>query len=316
MTAPHALGVDIGGTKTLAALVDGDGTPGTSHVLPTPASNGARAVLDCAVELALTAAGSNHIDYLGIGAAGVIDHHTGRVLSATSALPGWQGTDIRAAFAAAFPSASVQVINDVQAFTLAESKYGAGSGVDTVLGVTAGTGIGGALVLGGTIHWGASNAAGHIGHVLVTGAEGQRCSCGKTGHLEAVASGTAMTEIYRKGGGTAETLRDVARAAAAGDDSARAVLDHGADALGSILGSVANMVDPDVVVMGGGMTGLGAEWLERVRAAAHATTIPAIGRIRIEASTLGGKSAAIGAACAARDLHRSRNDSRTAGEHQ
>ncbi|WP_051479236.1 ROK family protein [Arthrobacter sp. H5] len=299
MTPEPSLGVDIGGTKTIAALIQG-GDPGPSHELPTPASDGADAVLASAVELALAAAGDHRIDHVGVGAAGVIDHSTGRVLSATTALPGWQGTDVQAAFKAAFPNASVQVVNDVQAFTLAEWLYGAGRGASTVLGVTAGTGIGGALIIGGTIHCGATYAAGHIGHVLIPGAEGRLCPCGKYGHLEAVASGTAMTERYRELGRAAETLRDVAHAASTGDVAAHAVLDQGADALGAGLGSIANVLDPDVIVLGGGVARLGARWLERVRTAANAVTIPAIGQLRIEESMLGNAAVAVGASCTAR----------------
>lgn len=316
MTAGTSLGVDIGGTKTLVALVNNDGSPGPIHESPTPAAHGADAVLDRAIELALDAAGNRRVDYLGIGAAGVIDHATGQVLSATSALPGWQGTDIRSVFEAAFPSAVVRVINDVQAFTLAESAYGAGAGIHTVLGVTAGTGIGGALILGGTIHWGAKNAAGHIGHVLVPGAEGRLCPCGKFGHLEAIASGTAMTKSYGELGGTAETLRDVAQAASTGDDTALGVLEQGADALGASLASLANVLDPGVIVLGGGVTLLGAWWLARVRAAAKAVSIPALGQLRIEESMVGRAAVAIGAAYATHTVPAAINGSPRIGAHR
>jgi predicted NBD/HSP70 family sugar kinase len=111
-----------------------------------------------------------------------------------------------------------------------------------------------------------------------------------------------MTELFREAGGTAGTLRDVDRAAAAGDSAARDVLHRGAEALGVALGSFANVFDPDLVVIGGGVAGLGQWWLDRVRTAARATTIPAVGDLRIEVSTVGAAAVAVGAVSAARSL--------------
>ena len=303
----YSLGVDIGGTKTLAALVDDFGRAARTFEAPTPASGGPTAILGTALRLAGLAlaelpAGAQPIDSVGIGSAGVIDQATGTVLSSTSALVDWAGTDIRRAFQNAFPGLSVIVVNDVQAFTWAETVHSVAAGSTQVFGVMVGTGIGGGLVVDGRIHTGAHSAAGHLGHIVVAGAAGLPCPCGRDGHLESIASGPAMTAAYRRVGGTADDLRAVAAAAANGDALARDILDTGADAVGSAIGSVANLLDPELIVIGGGVTGLGADWLGRVRLAAARTTIPAIGPLRIEPGLLGAGAVAIGAARLARPV--------------
>lgn len=300
-----ALGVDIGGTKTLATLVDNSGVAAGVCEGPTPAAGGPDAVLDGAIDLARRAlnalpGGAEAVAAIGVGAAGVIDAATGTVLSATSSLPGWSGTDIRRAFQDAFPGLDVVVVNDVQAFTWAETVHGSAFGRSIVLGVMVGTGIGGGLVVGGRLVDGAHSAAGHLGHVTVASAAGLRCPCGRSGHLEAVASGPAMTDAYRRAGGDARDLRAVAAAATSGDPIARVILDAGADAVGIAIGSVANMIDPDTVVIGGGVTGLGDGWLDRVRVAAAGTAVPALGLLQIDVGTLGATAVAIGAAELAR----------------
>lgn len=306
MIPTHALGVDIGGTKTLVTLVDDSGTPGRVFAAPTPALNGPEAILDNAIGLARRVLSeSSHpplaMRDIGIGSAGVVDAKTGIVRFATTSLPGWAGTDIRGAFLRAFPAAVVTVVNDVQAFTLAETVHGSAAGRELVLGVMAGTGIGGGIV-NGSIVQGAHFAAGHIGHVDVPSAAGMPCPCGRSGHLESVASGTAMTAAYRRAGGDADDLQAVAAAANGGDVIAQGILDTGADALGLAIGSIANVLDPDQIVVGGGVASLGEWWLARVRKAAGKTTMPLIGEPRIALGTLGEAAVAIGAARVARPL--------------
>ena len=305
----YAIGVDIGGTKTFAALVDDSGQAIAAFEEPTPAANGPAAILGTALRLAGRAraalpAGSQPIDAIGIGSAGVIDSKTGIVLSSTSSLTGWAGTDIRQAFEHALPHLAVTVVNDVQAFTWAETVHGAASGSTQVFGVMIGTGIGGGLVIDGRLHSGAHSAAGHLGHVVIAGADGVPCPCGRHGHLESIASGPAMTDAYRHAGGSADDLRAVAAAANRGDALARGILEAGADAVGFAIGSVANVLDPELIVIGGGVTGLGSGWLARVRSAAGRTTIPVIGVLRIESGVLGAAAVVIGAARLAQPISR------------
>ena len=304
MIGSPAVGVDIGGTKTLATLVDDAGTPGRIFVAATAADAGPDAILATAIGLARHALSEIPATAIGIGSAGVVDRTTGIVQSATTALPGWAGTDIRQAFLSAFPAAVVTVVNDVQAFTLAETVHGAATGSTFVAGVMVGTGIGGGLVTDARILDGAHWAAGHLGHVESAAAAGLACPCGRIGHLESVASGAAMTAAYRRAGGHADDLQSVAVAARGGDLVARGILDTGADALGTAIGSIANMLDPEVVVVGGGVAGLGESWLDRVRTATRGATIPALGELRIVRGALGESAVAIGAARVARPLVR------------
>jgi glucokinase len=299
MMTRSTVGLDIGGTKTLAALVAPDGSVIDSLTAPTPGSAGPYAVLGVAIELTRRVLAHRVPAAIGVGAAGVIDSGTGVVRSSTGSLIGWGGTDIRGSLLSAFPGVPVTVLNDVQAFALGESAHGVGRGVDDLLGVTVGTGIGGALLLAGRLVIGAHSAAGHIGHVVVPGAVGSACPCGRTGHLEAIASGPAMTRAGRRAGLVVDDLQAIAILAAAGDSVAVRVLDGGARALGLALGSLANVLDPELVVIGGGVAGLGDAWLELVRRAAHETTIPVIGAVRIERGSLGDDAVAVGAAVSA-----------------
>lgn len=300
MTGTLTLGLDIGGTKTLAALIDEHGRASHVREAATPAQSGPRAVLDNAISLAREALGDTRVTAIGVGSAGVIETDIGVVLSATGALRDWAGTDLQGAILAEFPTVTVRVLNDVQAFTVAEGHHGAAAGARLVLGVMVGTGIGGGLIVNGEVVTGAHSATGHIGHILVPPATGIPCPCGRSGHVESVASGPAMTEAFRRLGGTATTLAEVAAAAERGDKKALQVLADGADAVGLAVGSIANVIDPDVVVIGGGVTNLGSSWIDRVREAAHTTTIPALGDLRIEQALLGSTAVAIGAAYEAR----------------
>lgn len=289
------VGVDIGGTKTLAALIDQQGVCVSAQGSATPAADGPDAVLRNALALVDNVLDGASPSYVGIGSAGVIDPSTGRVVSATDSLPAWTGTDLVAAVRREYPSAAAAALNDVAAFTLAEATFGAGAGSRSVLGVMAGTGIGGALVLDGKPYFGRHSAAGHIGHMAVPGAEGLPCPCGRTGHLEAAVSGPSMTAAHRRCGGDSRSLQEVAAAGAAGEAAAQSVLDRGAEMLGYALGSLVNILDPDVVVVSGGVTSLGLDWFEKVTASANAQTIPAVGIPEIRLGKTGNTAVALGA---------------------
>lgn len=292
--------VDIGGTKTAAGLVGPDGVLVEKAAAPTPGRAGPDAVLSTVVRL-VRGLGGDPVA-VGVGSAGVIDPGRGVVVSATDVLTGWAGTDLRGRLTAEF-GVPVAVDNDIHAHALGETWRGAGRDAADLLFVAVGTGVGASLVLDGRVRRGAHSVAGHAGHVPVAAAAGVRCTCGATGHLEAVASGPAMLASYRASG-TAASLAEVDGRARAGDRHAIAVLAAGATALGSVLGGLVNTVDPEVVVVGGGVAGCGEHWWRPLRSAVTAELLPAIRDVPVVPAALGGDGALIGAARSAWEVVR------------
>ncbi|MEV4245146.1 ROK family protein [Streptosporangium canum] len=363
------VGVDIGGTKTSAGLVDSSGTLLAVRTLPTPAAQGPAAVLDTAVGLvAEVASGAGDVTAVGVGSAGVVDPRRGVIVSATGAITGWAGTDLRGEVSRRL-GLPVTVGNDVHAHALGEQWRGAAAGYADVLLVAVGTGIGASVVLGGRVLRGAHSVAGHAGHVPAVAAAGRPCPCGGHGHVEAVASGPAMLAEYRARATAAVTepsgvpgpsgvtgasgvpgpsgvtgasgvpgpsgvtgasgvpgpsgvtgasgisgpsgvpgppgatgpaavsgLADVARLAAQGDRIAVSVLTGGAAALGSTIGGLMNVIDPEVVVVGGGVAACGELWWQALREGIAAEVLPALREVPVGPAALGGDAALLGAA--------------------
>ncbi|AHH93526.1 ROK family protein [Kutzneria viridogrisea] len=296
MTARWAVGVDVGGTKIAGALVGADGVVRGRTVVPTPARDGARAVLAAMAELVRALAAGTPVVGVGVGTGGVVDAATGTVLSATDLLPGWAGTDV-AGELRALTGLPVRVDNDGNALALGEHHFGAGRGLRDGVYVTVGTGIGGGIVLDGVLRRGATHSAGELGHLPVPGAEGRRCSCGATGHVEAVASGPAMTSRYREVTGEQVTdLRAIAERALAGEQAASAVLAEGGAALGAALAGLANALDPQVVVLGGGVAEIGEPFLGPVERALRSAALPGPSRVALRPALLGTDAPLAGAA--------------------
>ncbi|MEV4187849.1 ROK family protein [Streptosporangium canum] len=291
------VGVDIGGTKTSAGLVDSSGTLLAVRTLPTPAAQGPAAVLDTAAGLvAEVASGAGDVTAVGVGSAGVVDPRRGVIVSATGAITGWAGTDLRGEVSRRL-GLPVTVGNDVHAHALGEQWRGAAAGYADVLLVAVGTGIGASVVLGGRVLRGAHSVAGHAGHVPAVAAAGRPCPCGGRGHVEAVASGPAMLAEYRARAAAAVSgLADVARLAAQGDRIAVSVLTGGAAALGSTIGGLMNVIDPEVVVVGGGVAACGELWWQALREGIAAEVLPALREVPVGPAALGGDAALLGAA--------------------
>lgn len=255
MTAPVPLvGLDIGGTKTAAALIGPDGDVLERRRVPTPARSGPEAVLDTAALLAadlLDAAGGGPV---GVGTAGTVDPATGTVRYATDSLPGWTGTPVAHALAERL-ARPVLVTNDVNAAALGECWAGAGRDRTHLLLVSIGTGLGAAIIRDGRIEAGARGGAGELGHLPVPGAERLRCGCGRYGHLEAIASGSGLSGAYAVETGERVTGRAVAERAAAGDAVARQVVDRAGTVLGAALAGLVALLDPQAVLVAGGAAG-------------------------------------------------------------
>lgn len=311
------VGIDLGGTKTAAALVSAAGAVGPVRTVATPAQRGPDHVLDTVAELVreVVARGGplravdgtevgapGRVRGIGVGTAGVVDTTSGTILSATDALRDWVGTQVRAGVRARLPhpldGVPVTVENDVDAHAGGEAWVGASAGLASVLMVAVGTGVGASIVLDGRPLRGAHHVAGELGHLPSPDAVGLRCGCGRLGHLEAIGSGPALHRYYRHLGGSSDAAdaRAVYARAAGGEDLARQAVATSAEAVGRAIAGVVTVLDPAAVVVGGGLSQAGPLWWEPMAAAARAELIDPLVQTPIRPSSLGPVAAVLGAA--------------------
>ncbi len=289
-----SLGIDIGGTKIAAGLVTQEGRVVQTDRRPTPLTGGA-AILDAALSLAQTLmeAAWEPVTAIGIGTGGQVDAERGVIVSATGLLPGWAGTPVKDAFERAF-GLPCSVDNDVNALAAGEARFGAGRGLETVVYLALGTGVGGALLLGGRIHHGATWSGGEFGHLLLTT---DPSAPRKT--LEDWASGPGLVQTYREltGDGGEVTGEAVGEEAARDPEgpAARAVTRTG-ECLGFGLASLANALDPDLIVIGGGLLAVGDALLDPARRVLRQYALPGPARCPVVPAALGAEAAVIGAA--------------------
>lgn len=314
------LGVDIGGTKIAAGLVTAEGAVITRRVAATPVAAGASAILATALDVSCRVlAEGRGLDVIavGVGSAGEVDCERGVVTYASDTLPGWAGLALAQEFTAATGLPAV-VDNDVNAFAIGEGQFGAGRGFRDVLYVAVGTGIGGAVVLDGRLRRGAHWAAGEIGHLIAAWDGARVCSCGRRGHLEAYAAGPALAARYRELAGASEAvdLRTVAARARAGDLLARRAIAEGAEILGLCLAGLLDALDPEALVIGGGVTALGDLWWPTLEQALRANPLPGPAQLALRPAQLDADSVLIGAAWLAHEALAARASRNTAQMHR
>lgn len=295
---PVAVGVDIGGTKIAAGLVAADGTVRESCRVPTPARQGRTAIL-AAIAGAVATVTRGPIAGVGVATGGIVDHEQGLVVAATDLLDNWAGVALTSSLSERL-GLPVVADNDGNAFALAETRFGAARDCRDAVCVAVGTGIGGGLVLDGRLRRGRRHLAGEFGHLPAP--TDLRCSCGLTGHVEAVAAGPGMLARYRASGGTAADLRGVLVAAEQGDRLAATVLADGGACLGRALAGVVTAVDAEIVVIGGGVAAVGDRYLVPLAEAMYAL-LPHGVRPPVRATVLGAESAVVGAASLAFDAN-------------
>jgi glucokinase len=311
----EAVGLDIGGTKVLGVVLHGDGTIVRETRKPSPVREFEALVASCAEIVAELARPGSPV---GIGAAGLVDRK-GRLTYAPN-IPGVREAPLREAIADA-TGHPVAVDNDANVAALAEVTLGAAIGARHALMVTLGTGIGGGIIADGKVYRGANGFAAEFGHVTVERG-GPRCACGELGHWEAIASGHALGRMARDlvaGGRGAAILaaadgdRDavdgeaVATAADAGDADARGLLAHYADNVALGLANLANVFDPERIVISGGIVEMGPllfdplleAFARRLEGTEYRPPIP------IVPAHLGERAGAVGAALLARQTARS-----------
>ena len=252
------LGIDLGGTKTAAIVLDDRGRTVWEQRKPTPRND-----YDATIELiaGLVAEGERAAASrcsVGIGMPGAISPATGLVKNANST---WlNGRALRQDIERRL-GREVRLANDANCLAVSEATDGAAVGAEVVFGVILGTGTGGGIVVRGQLVTGANAIAGEWGHNALPWPEdderpGRECYCGRRGCLETFLSGPALSASYADLAGRTESGEAVVALAASGDGSARAVLDRWTARLARALASVINVLDPDVIVVGGGLSRL------------------------------------------------------------
>lgn len=266
------LGVDIGGTKVAVGLVDCNGKILAHGRTPMVANGTAEAAFEAVTTAIDSMMATSHgsVQSIGICAPGPLDPKTGVVLNPPN-LPCWRNFPLAEKVTAKY-SVAVKVDNDANAAALAEARWGAARGFRYVFYATIGTGIGTGIVFDGAIYHGKTGSAAEGGHVSID-YQGPVCKCGKRGCIEILASGTAIGVRTRaklaadpsrrsaildlvKGDISAVTSEHVARAYAAGDAVAREILLETVDVLVPWLGNIVDLLDPDVLVVGGGVAAM------------------------------------------------------------
>jgi glucokinase len=304
------IGVDIGGTKIAAGVIDAGSQVIERMQRSTPAQQGADAVLATVVEMVTTLrAAHSEIAAVGVGSAGQVDSASGMVVDANENLPGFRGLALRDTLASAL-HLPVAVENDVKAAALAEAARGDGQGARQMLLVMVGTGIGGALVIDGQIYRGASSIAGEIGHIPLMLSEGRLCACGRSGCIEAYASGRAISDIYMQLSQSAQRLDvgTIAARARSGEELARSVLSQAGYALGFTLGGLLNTLNPDTLVLGGGVLQAGELFLDPLRNGLHTQALPAmLAACQLRRMELAHDAVLIGAALLAQTMLREKD---------
>jgi len=253
------IGVDLGGTKIEALAIDAEGRELARVRRPTPRGYGETldAVAGLVVEVERAAGGTGSV---GIGIPGALSPATGLVKNANST---WLiGRPLESDLAARL-ARPVRLANDANCFALSEAVDGAGAGAEVVFGVIAGTGTGGGLVVRRRVWRGPNAIAGEWGHNPLpwpgpTELPGPPCYCGKTGCVETFLSGPGLARDHRETTGQSATPEEIAARAAQGDEAARATMDRHADRMARALATVINVVDPEVIVLGGGLSKVAA----------------------------------------------------------
>jgi glucokinase len=258
------IGVDIGGTKIAAGIVDESGTVLGCARTATPVT-GAVAVLDAVAALTLELADGKEISAVGVGAPGEVDPVAGVVRAASEILPGWAGADVHGELTRRL-GVPVSVDNDVCAMALGEARFGAGRGIRDVLYLSVGTGIGAAVTRDGLLAHKEREAMGEIAHLPVGERGHLLCGCGSDEHLESWVAGPAIAAAYAaRSGAGGLALPEVVARMRAGDDVARRVVVDAAGILGEATTELVSATGVGAVVLGGGVLGIGDEFLDPVK---------------------------------------------------
>ena len=307
-----AAGVDLGGTKIYTLVATADGEVLGEDRRPTQAQEGPDAVIGRVVDSvrrAMGQAGAGKDDVVGVGLStpGPCDPERG-VVSEAPNLAGWRNIPLAQIAGEALEMPAL-IEHDAAAACYGEYRFGAGQGFRHIIYVTLGTGVGGGFIIDGRIYHGATGAAGEVGH-LILDENGPACTCGNRGCVEAFATGPAIareaTEAVHAGrspllaelaGGDQMTAELVHQAAQQGDEAAREVIERAGHYLGLGLVGVLNSFNPQCLILGGGLLGLGDLYLEpALRAVRQGAFKQILTDVTITRAKLGNRAGSLGAA--------------------
>ena len=303
-----ALGLDLGGTKVLAGLVSETGSVLRTWRFPTPAEGGGEAIMQAlktAAQEAIASLEPEERDQLlgiGVSSAGHIDAKTGTVIYCTPNLRGWSGMaiagNLRAGFATHFPDLVVVADNDGNAATFGEAWCGGGQGVSDLVMMTIGTGLGGGIIVDGHLVHGSRAGGAEIGHtILMPG--GLPCNCGQNGCLESYVSGTALAKAAARAGhwDPAPSSYQLFQMARQGDEKALGLIREMAEHLATAIVTIVNFLDPERILLGGGVGEQGDLFLPMVKEAVSRRYGERLWDAdRVQMAVLGEKAGMIGAA--------------------
>ena len=320
MRNAYAIGLDVGGTRIAAGLVERKGRIVREVKLSTPKGSGPFAIVDAIVDAVSEITSGLHpseIAGVGIGLPAQIDFTRQSVEFCTN-LP-LAGIDMRGLVMSRLKY-PVTIDNDGNTAALGESRYGAAKGIKDFVMVTLGTGVGGGVFIGGKLHRGSRGFAGEIGHMVIV-VDGPACPCGGHGHLESFAARPAIirearaaaetyrgSSITRLAGGNADgiTAEIVIEAANAGDEAAVGVMSHVGDMLGEGLVGLVNVLNPQAIIVGGGIGESCPMVSERATGRIAAEALAGRRDVRVLIAQLGNDAGVAGAAALAFDDHDSR----------
>jgi glucokinase len=255
------IGVDLGGTKILTALADSKGSILSIVKIDTEAASGPEKVLSNITRSIVLAAKQakvpmSRISRIGIGAPGPILGKA--IIVSPPNLPGWKNVNIKSILQKKLKK-HVRVENDANAAALGELCFGAGKGFRNLIYITISTGIGGGIIIDGKIYKGALGTAGEVGHMVIE-PKGPKCGCGKRGCLEALAAGPAIAKMAGK-----KSALDAEIAARKGDKKSLNAIKTAAKYIGIGIGNLNNILNPDIFVIGGGVSNMGPLLLDPVK---------------------------------------------------
>ena len=305
------LAADFGGTHLRAGVVTEAGEVLTRHEIHTPGEASPQSIITRVVELLASAAEGvpERPEAVCVATAGLINSEQGKVILAPN-IPGFRNLVLTTPIAQRL-GIPAYIENDASAAGLGEWRFGAARGCRNLIHATLGTGIGGGLVFNGRLYRGSSGLAGEIGHIIIDPA-GPACNCGSRGCLEAMVSGVAFARRARLliEAGRSPALREIVgyddpaashlyQAAKAGDGLCEAEIRHGGHLLGLGLGSLVNVLNPDMVTLSGGLLHMGDMLLGPMRESMFSLAYGPASGTEVRLSTLGDDAGLLGAAAVA-----------------
>lgn len=325
LNSENIIGIDLGGSKILSAVINSRGKILASDRRKTQAQRGTDTVINNILVSVRNAVKKSGIDFndiaaVGLGAPGISNPQTGIVYRSPN-LPGWQGVPLKNIVETELRKKTF-LINDANAAALGEMRYGAAVGYKNFIYITISTGIGGGIVINGKLYTGASGMAGEVGHIVVE-SDGLPCNCGGAGCWELYASGSAIarraqekikqgkkTKLMALSGGDIDRIDAplIEKAARQGDHLAKKLVAETAKYLGIGLGSLINIFNPELIVLGGGLVKIGDPLNEpAIKEAANHSYHEAYESVKFTLAKLGNNSGVLGAAVYAQnELQKSR----------